>query len=41
MPWQPEEEELVLQNQYMSKASNNFESELRSINKEIKLEKEF
>tara|TARA_B110000285_G_C15130819_1_gene623452 strand:+ start:508 stop:807 length:300 start_codon:yes stop_codon:yes gene_type:complete len=46
MPWQPEEDELILQKKYGSKlkmemTNNNFESELIHINKELEVEKEF
>ena len=44
MPWQPEEDELILQKKYGSKmkmemTNNNFESELIHINKELEVEK--
>lgn len=43
MPWQPEESELTLQKKYGGGAIpfQNFESELRTINKELEMEREF
>ena len=41
MPWVMDDEaELILQNQYKPKASINYNSELRSIKHEIKVEKQ-
>ena len=40
MPWvMDDEDELILQNQYLPKVSTNYNSELRSINHEVKVGK--